>query len=462
MTAVLLLIELLLFIAAFAWFLHLERTGRPLKVIVVLVALLVVESALYYSPNEVAVGLFHPEIGNLSFRVFDALIPLAALARLLAGRRQLTPRAVALWLPFVVWMATAALLGAAAGNDLAFLTFEGKLVVYLLLIPLAAGVPAREYLESRSVRRLIVFSACLAALLTVTHSAGVRVSAQIPLLPLDQLGTLGSDLASIFVVMGILVLVVALVSQRGRGWGLVLALPLLIAPLAVGQRAALVALIVSIGVIALLLPFGQRHVRTTPTEIAIVVAVGVALLFVPTIAPAVSEGRAGSLPFSASISQALNGREKQLSGEDRVYQWRKARSLIAERPLFGWGLGVTYVSWDPGYFTFRENYLTHNIVGDLLLRTGAVGLLLFLIPVATTLGLAVRGWRTLIDPVMAALALGAGAALAGLLAKGLVESIFEKYRLSITLAILVGMIVALDRDLREPLPVTLRILEDSR
>jgi O-antigen ligase len=175
----------------------------------------------------------------------------------------------------------------------------------------------------------------------------------------------------------------------------------------------------------------------------------------------VTEQNTNALPL-ASLTTPFTNRAKQLSGEDRVYQWRKARVLIAARPVFGYGLGFTYVTWDPGYYTFRVNFLTHNIVGDLLLRTGVVGLILFLIPVALALGLCLRGWRELFDPRMAAITLGAGAAVTGLLAKGLFESIFEKYRLALFLAILVGVIVAMDRELRRPANVTLRLMEGSR
>jgi O-antigen ligase len=462
MTAILMLTFALLCMAAFGYFLYLERRGRPVTVIVFLTALLVVESALYSSPNEVATGLLHPQVGSLSFRSFDVIVPLAAIARLLAGRRRGRGHpSVLWWLPFAVWMITAGVIGVASGNSFTLITFEGKLVIYLLMIPLAAGVPARQYVEDRGVRRLLIFCSGLATLLMLTQFAGVSVSASIPLLPLDAVGVLGSDLASVFVAMGIVVMAVALVSERGRGWLVVLALPLLICPLPVGQRAAMVGLIVSIGALALAVPFGRRAVRTTPTEVVLVLAVGLGLVILPTFAPAVTEQSTSALPL-ASLTSPFTNRAKQLSGEDRVYQWQKARVLIAQRPVFGWGLGFTYVSWDPGYYRFRVNFLTHNIGGDLLLRTGVVGLILFLIPVAMALLLALRVWRELLDARMAAIAIGAGAALTGLLAKGLFESIFEKYRLALFLATLVGAIVAMDRELRAPVPVTLRPMERSR
>jgi O-antigen ligase len=462
MTVLLLSIFLPLAAAAFGAFVYWERRGRPATVIAFLVGLVVLESTLYASPNEVALGLLHPQIGSLSFRVFDILIPLAYLARLIGRRTPARPHyAVQWWLPFAAWMLASGLIGTATGNSFTLVTFEGKLLIYLLMVPLAAGVPARQYLESRAVRWVMVGSAVLATVLMLTNLAHVSISWSFELLPLDELGTLGSDLASVFVMLGIVALAVALVSEERRAPIAIVAVPLLICPLAVGQRAAMVGLAVSLGALAVAMPFGRKRLRTTPTEVALVLATGLCIVVLPTAAPAVSQASPGSLPFASVINEAFTGREKQLSGEDRVYQWRKARGLIAERPVFGWGLGYTYYSWDPGYFVFRQNFLTHNIVGDLLLRMGVVGLLLFTLPVALALGLALRGWRTLLDPRLAAITLGAATAVAGMLAKGLFESIFEKYRLSIMLALLIGVIVAMDRELGDRLPVTLRTLEDS-
>ena len=47
-------------------------------------------------------------------------------------------------------------------------------------------------------------------------------------------------------------------------------------------------------------------------------------------------------------------------------------------PFCGWGLGQTISFFDVGPRQFVTSYLTHNILTDLLLRTGLVGLLLFL------------------------------------------------------------------------------------
>jgi O-antigen ligase len=458
MTVLLLSIFVPLCAVAFGVFVYWERMGRPATVIAFLVGLLVIESALYSSPNEVSLGLLHPQIGSLSFRVFDVLVPLAFIARLVGRRKPVAPHpAVQWWLPFGAWMFAAGCLGALVGNAFSLVTFEAKLLIYLLMVPLGAGVPARQYLESRAVRRVLTGSALLATVLTGTNLAHVSVSWSFQLLPLQELGTLGSDLASVFVTLGVVTLAVSLASEQHRAGAALLALPLLVCPLAVGQRAAIVGLVVSLAALTVAIPFGRKRLRTTPTEVALVLATGLCLVVLPTAAPAISQASPGSLPFANVVNEAFTGREKQLSGEDRVYQWQKARGLIAKRPVYGYGLGYQYVSWDPGYFVFRQNFLTHNIVGDLLLRMGVVGLLLFCIPVGIAVAIALRCWRALGDPRLAAIALGSAAAVTGLLAKGLFESIFEKYRLSIMLALLIGVIVAMHREVRAPVPVPMRM-----
>jgi O-antigen ligase len=451
MTILILLILALLCGGALAWFLRLERTDRPVTVLVALASVLLVESTLYYSPNLVLTGLFHPEVGGLSLRVFDVLVPCAVVARLLSGREARLQPALLWWGPFAAWIVAAGLLGLARGNSLQYLTFEAKLLIYLALIPLTAGIPARAYVASRGVRRLTASAAALAVVLTATQLLGIAIAIPLPLLPIETLGRFGSDLASVFVAMGILVLATALCTERGRTRSVLGAVPLLACPLAVGQRAALLGLTVSLLAVVLVAPLARRHLRTTPTEVAVFLAMGVALVAVPAAAPAVSEARPGSLPFSSTLSDTFTSRGKQLSQEDRLNQWRKAKALITDRPLFGWGLGTAYTYWDPGFFRFKEINLTHNIAGDLLLRTGGVGLLLFVLAAGVTLAAGVRGWQRAHDRAVAAVALGAAAGAAGLLAKGMVESIFEKYRLAMLLAVLLGVMVAVARDAEQGL-----------
>ena len=92
--------------------------------------------------------------------------------------------------------------------------------------------------------------------------------------------------------------------------------------------------------------------------------------------------------------------------------------------------------------------MTHNIFGDLLLRSGAVGLVLFLLAFAMTSTAAARRWWSQRSDPMAAFALGVGAAVAGLVGKAMAESLFEKYRLAAALGLGIG--VMLSAGLRAP------------
>ena len=99
---------------------------------------------------------------------------------------------------------------------------------------------------------------------------------------------------------------------------------------------------------------------------------------------------------------------------------------------------------DPRAFReFLDTKLTHNIGLDLLVRTGLVGLTLFVVALACTFVGGVRTWFAHdVPPEVAAFALAAVASLAGLLAKGMVESLFEKYRLGVLMGLLTGILLS--------------------
>jgi O-antigen ligase len=84
--------------------------------------------------------------------------------------------------------------------------------------------------------------------------------------------------------------------------------------------------------------------------------------------------------------------------------------------------------------------LTENIGLDLWLRTGLIGLGLFLLALVTSLVNGFATWRLHPDPEVAVLALALFAVVVGMIAKGQVESIFENYRLATVLGLSLGML----------------------
>ena len=104
----------------------------------------------------------------------------------------------------------------------------------------------------------------------------------------------------------------------------------------------------------------------------------------------------------------------------------------------GWGVGKDFVVRRAGNNAVWEAGGFHNIAFDLLVRSGAAGLVAFVIALTLSLRQGIHAWRAHPDPRVAAVALAAVAVVTGLVAKGLAESILEKSRLAISLGILMG------------------------
>jgi O-antigen ligase len=438
MTAIL---ALLLTGGLFAWFLRLERDGRPVVVVGFLVALVIVESALYQSQNEVPTGIFHPEYEGFSFRLLDVVIPVAILARLLQRTRTLPYASGLLWLALLCWLATAGLIGAYDGNPLRIVAFHGKVIIYLGALLLAAGVPLEDYLAKRRLERFLGWTAGLALVLVATDVAKVSITHDLPILPLQELGTLGSDLATIFTGLGALALALGLFALERRGRLLAAAAVLLATPAVADQRAAFIALAVSLATVVAGMLLSRRRVRVTPTEGALAIAAVAAIVLVSAIPDLVGD-QPVKLPLQEELTTTFTSYEEVLTTRDRLNQWSAAVPLIEERPILGWGLGKEYTYYDPGHLVFKQIDLTHNIFGDLLLRAGGVGLALFLLALGFTAVALLRAWWTQGDDRAAAFALGTAALVAGLLGKGMAESIFEKYRLAVMLGVGIGVMIA--------------------
>jgi O-antigen ligase len=105
-------------------------------------------------------------------------------------------------------------------------------------------------------------------------------------------------------------------------------------------------------------------------------------------------------------------------------------------------LGFTAQRYDVGTKKTVDSDLFHNIAFDVWLRLGLIGLLLAAGAALTLAGEALRSWRRATDTQVAGLALGGVVALAALLAKGMVESILEKDRLVVMLAVALGLMAS--------------------
>jgi hypothetical protein len=428
----------------FRWLLRASRSPTgPERIVALILALIVIESSLYANQEVVPTGPFHLQAGSLSFRLYDVLIPLALIARFVARppiRR--SPLQVSLWCAFLAWVLLEGIEGSMAGNPKDFVTYEAKLIIYLGMFVLVAAVPAHRWLESRALRRVVVMSSVNATFLIVATEAHLAINLKLPLVPLTEFGVLGTDTATIFATFGIIALAVGMCSDHGRLRAFLVALPLLAAPLVCGQRAALLGLAGAAIVLVVAMPFAWRNIRVTGSEMGLVLIAAAGIVTALLVINALTGSAHVSIPLVAKIQETFNSRGKELSGDDRVNQWAQARALIAKRPWFGWGLGKTYDYYSPGFYEFMNTDLTHNIVLDLLLRSGVVGLLLFLTAAVTSIRDLLLSWLREVDARLAALALACAAAFTGLLVKGMFESIFEKYRLALLMGGLIGMSVS--------------------
>lgn len=428
------------------WFMSLERRGRRVTVMMFVWAVLAVDAAMYPGFDDPA-GLLHPTFGSFSFRLPEILITMALLARLLASG---SPRTIGLpmlaWVAFAGWYATAGVVGLLSGHPVEIVAFEAKAIVYLVGgIALAAGVPLRDYVARDGLPRLLPWMSGLAASFLVLDQLGVSQDVAIPLVPLQRFGEMDTDASSIFAVFGIIAVMLGAAGPRGSSRSLLVAAPLLLAPFATEQRAALLGVAVSIAAIAVcwfLAPTVRRNLSVTPTELTLLALGIVGMVLLPTIGRATVEPAEAVLPFSGEVRTAFQSPAKLQSSQSRQNQWRAATRLAGDRPVSGWGLGMHYSYFERGPDQFWRSNITHNVPLDVWLRSGLVGVVLLAAGLAASASGVVPLLRRAHDPFRVALAVACAAAASGLLAKAMVESIFEKYLLVTTLGLLLGTLRA--------------------
>ena len=435
-----------------ATFVKWERLGRRVDVVVVLVLVLVADATLY--PNTEAsraVGLFHPYIAGQSFRLIQLLIAVALMARVIASglpRRLLA--AESLWLAFFVWYATSCVVGLLDGNDPKLVLARGFFILEAGgMLALTAGVPVDDLLGDRGIRRLTRWCGALAAGLIVTTELGIQFTTTWPGIPLVSAGEVGSNLATIFISLGVLGLASEMGRRRRSPTVLLAATALLLAHLVSSQRAARLGLAVVLitFLLVLLLPRGRPR-PFSAGDAAALLAVILAAVSVPLLVWSITTSTGGSplnaYPFLDRTLQAVDTGYRQGSVESRFNEWAEALPLIRDRPVFGNGVGTTFDHHDVGKDVVIRYDITNNLILDLLLRAGAVGLIGFTLAWVATCRLALLVWRRGRDQV-ALLAVAAGCALAGMVAKAMVESIINEYRMTVLIGLLAGVVFSAGR-----------------
>jgi O-antigen ligase len=446
-----LIVELLLF---YVWAYDRERSGRGVHVIFAIWWVALLDTVFYADTDSNKLnGFFHPSILGQNVRLIQLLIPVAFAAHLAwKGWPRRWAVSAPWWWAFSLWTVYAIVTGVMQHHPRTLVFRQASILIYVIMVlALVAAVPIAHYLDEKRFTRFVGWAALVGGTMLFLTEAGVsKTTNSIPGLPLFQFGQLGPDAASLFPAIGVIGFLVELSRQRRRRpWFLAACAVLVMTHLASAQRAERVDLYLTIVLVLLACLYrARRRLRVTRFAVgATVMAILTVVVIIPTFAAGVQSAVEGTpvsvhIPLAQQTLTALNPSHRQGSVQSRYNQWGVVESLIRQRPFLGYGLGRPYVHYEQGLKQNITQDITHNVVLDLLYRNGIVGLVLFLGAIGSVVNAGFLVWRRHLHPTVAALALAASAALMGLLARGMVESIFEKYRLAVGLGVLIGLIIS--------------------
>ena len=169
-----------------------------------------------------------------------------------------------------------------------------------------------------------------------------------------------------------------------------------------------------------------------------VVAVGIAVVIVP----AAVDRRPAQIPLASSYQSLFHNEGKAESAQDRLNLAAEAEHLIPQHLLIGWGLGIEFPYYEAGSRTVVTIAYAHNLLLDLWLRLGLIGVVSFFIALLGSVSGGLRVWRRHRDPVTAALALAMVGVVAGLVATGFLEPLLDEYRFAVLFGVSLGILRA--------------------
>jgi hypothetical protein len=277
---------------------------------------------------------------------------------------------------------------------------------------------------------------------TVMTIAHKEYAVHLPFLPLPDFGVDGSDAATIFAAIGVIGLLLELAKEKRSRFTLLCLVPLFVSPFFADQRAVLIFLGAAVTVILLVATgtTARRRLRVTAAEVLLSALAVVGVVLAVAVVPAAESQHPVTVPFSTTLAKTFDTEGKIESAEDRASKWSVAYSFIRQHVFIGNGLGVEFSYYNPGPNTFSMTDVTENIGLDLWMRSGLIGLGLFALALFFSLFDGLVAWRFHPDRMVAVLALALVAVVVGFIAKGMVESILEKYRLATMLGLSLGML----------------------
>jgi len=447
--ALLAVVGLALAAAIVSVFVNWERTGKEHLVPLFLLGMLVVEATLYADPNALPRGLFHPGSGSTQLRLPEIYITLALVARLIArGRPTRIGLPAGLWLAFAAWMAVGAVEGKLYANSFSQDIYEAKDIVYIVgAYALAAGVPIRKYIDSGDLLKLGTLCIVCASALDLMTIGHVSVTTNLPFLPLTGFGGIGAETAALFLAIVAMCFMIRMASGPVRFRHVLALIPVIASVSLAQQRAVLVNLAVVVLVILVGVAVGPRHgtarglfVSLGQVVLTALAVVGITIAVV--VVPAAVDRQPAHVPLASSYQSLFHNEGKAESAQDRIDLASEAENLIPQHWLIGFGLGIEFPFYEAGTRSVQTIAYAHDIVLDLWLRLGLIGLALFVVALGGSIWGGLRVWRRHPDRVTAALALALVGVLCGLFATGLLEPLLDEYRFATLFGVSLGLLRA--------------------
>ena len=430
----------------------LEREGNDQRVPLVLLGLLVIEATLYFDPNSVPRGIFHPGSGTTQLRLPEIYITLALVARLVArGKPTRIGLPAGLWLAFGAWMVVGAVEGELYHNSFSQNTYEAKdHPVH------RGGLHVGRGSADSSVPRQRRSAQARQSVRWVRDGARPHDDPshhrQHPFAAAPATGFRNnrSETAALFLGIGAMCFLVRLASGPARIRDVLALVPLVASVVLSNQRAVLVNLAVVVAVIVVALFVGHRHgiarrFHVGSGQVVLTLLAVVAVFIAMVIVPAVVDQQPVKVPLAPRFQSLFHNEAKAESAQDRLNLASEAESLIPQHLFIGWGLGVEFQFYETGTRQVQTIAYAHDIVLDLWLRLGLIGLLLFVAALWASLSDGLKAWRRHPEPATAALALATVAVIAGLLATALLEPLIDEYRFVTLLGVALGILRAASR-----------------
>jgi O-antigen ligase len=418
------------------WFYMLEIDGDRHTIFVVLAVVFLVEAVIAGGGASVPVGLLRPQFGGQDFRPPDIVIVAAMGAHLLAGRLgRIGPLSFA-WFPFLAVYLGGVAIGVLNNLSINLILFEGKAVFYLIGgAMVASGVDTERLMES--VGRVGLVLAPVVPIALAIRVTGLEFNINTPVQRLTNLGAISNDTISILVALGAVVVVAECVRKEPSYLRISAGAALLLAPLSGEQRASYLSLVAVLVALVGFVSGRTWNVRSTvrPAQLALVAGGLTAVMLVGFLT-------SDTFGVVSLVDDAFGGVGNEQSAEARTLLYAETMTEISRNPIIGSGVGAQVTT------TVQSGELTtspHNVVLELLLRVGVIGLVTFVIAVGATWVVAIRVWRW--APTAATAAVGASVVIvfAAVLAKAMVEPALNKFRLSLFLGMALGCLAAAER-----------------